>query len=366
MRIIIIGGHLSPALSVVEELKGKNEILFIGRKKTFEADPAESLEYKMMKELNIPFALLSTGRFQRKFTKHTIPSLFKLVPGFISAFMVLHKFKPDIILGFGGYLQIPIVFASSFLNIPVVIHEQTLEAGLANKICSFIAKKICISWEASRKFFPKEKTILTGNPVRKIFSNSPLVKNELPLVYITGGSSGSHFINTLIEDCISMLLKNFRIIHQAGDAKEFNDFERLSALKEKLDKNLQMNYEIKKFIADDHELIKIYQEAQIIVSRAGINTVTELIYLKKPAILIPIPFSQKDEQNKNALFLKKLGLGEVLNQEEASPRRLLHVLGEIKENINNYKIKDSEYKKVVKKNAASEIIKVLRDEKKKK
>src|SRR3990167_11265609 len=164
MKMMIIGGHLSPALSVLDSLPKDWEILFVGRKYVFEGEKSLSLEYKIINHLKIPFEEISTGRLQRKFTKNTIPSLLKLPYGFFKSLRILKKFRPDAVLGFGGYLQIPIVFVAFFLKIPVVLHEQTLESGFSNKICSSIARKICISWESSFKFFPKKKTVLTGNP----------------------------------------------------------------------------------------------------------------------------------------------------------------------------------------------------------
>src|SRR3989344_5071506 len=216
MKIIIVGGHLSPALSVLDALPKNWEILFVGRKYVFEGEKSLSLEYKIINDLKIPFEEISTGRLQRKFTKNTIPSLFKLPSGFFKAFGILRKFQPDVVLGFGGYLQIPVIFASFFLKIPVVLHEQTLESGFSNKICSPIAKKICISWESSVKFFPKTKTVLTGNPIRKDIIDKSQIPNSRPLIYVTGGSSGSHFINSLIEQVLKKILIDFKLIHQTG------------------------------------------------------------------------------------------------------------------------------------------------------
>src|SRR3989344_4952875 len=123
MKIIITGGHLSPALAVIDSLPKDWEILFLGRKYVFEGEKSLSLEYKTINDLKIPFEEISTGRLQRKFSKNTIPSLFKLPPGFFKSLRLLKKFQPDIVLGFGGYLQIPVVAASFFLKIPVVLHE---------------------------------------------------------------------------------------------------------------------------------------------------------------------------------------------------------------------------------------------------
>ena len=366
MKILIIGGHLSPALSVIDSIPKDWEVLFVGRKHVFEDEKSLSLEYKTINDLKIPFEEISTGRLQRKFSKNTIPSLLKLPSGFLKAFTILKKFKPDVVLGFGGYLQVPIILASFFLKIPVVLHEQTLESGFANKICSPIAKKICISWESSVKFFPKEKTVLVGNPVRKeIVKDSNLEfkteegSSNLPVIYITGGSSGSHFINSLIEDLIRKLLIDFKLIHQTGDSHIYNDYERFYNLYTKLPKELGKNYSLHKFIKP-FKIGKILKKAEFVISRSGINTITELIFTKKPAILIPLPFSQNNEQLKNALFLEELGLAKIILQKEASPQVLLSAINSMHESIDKYAKKSENIKDLIKEDAADKIIKVVR------
>lgn len=338
MRIVVIGGHLTPALSVIEELKD-HDILYIGRKNALEGDKALSLEYRTMLDRNIKFKGLITGRLQRKFSIHTIPSLLKLPLGFFQSLFILKSFKPDRVVGFGGYVEIPVIFASFILRIPVVIHEQTLGAGLANKICSFVAKKICVSWESCLKHFPKNKSVLTGNPLRKEIlnvqsSNNPEGKQ---VVYITGGSLGSHTINSLVEKSLNELLKNFKIIHQTGDAREFGDFERLSELRKSLEN--KNDYFIKKFLSSE-ETAQVLESADLIVSRAGINTITELIYLNKPCFLIPIPLGK--EQKENAYFVKNLGLAEVANQEDLTPTIFTGIIESMFRNISNYKITTNE------------------------
>ena len=137
MKVVIVGGHLAPALSVIEVLPKDTEILFIGRKYALEGDNALSLEYKTITSMNISFVGLNTGRLQRKLTKFTFFSLMKLPFGIIKSFLILLKFKPDVVVGFGGYVSIPVAFCAYLLRIPIVIHEQTMEAGLANKFVSF-------------------------------------------------------------------------------------------------------------------------------------------------------------------------------------------------------------------------------------
>lgn len=334
MKIVVIGGHLTPALSVIEELKG-HEILFVGRRYALEGDKALSLEYRIMLDRNIKFKNLITGRLQRKFTIHTIPSLLKLPVGFFQSLFILRNFKPDRVLGFGGYVQIPVVLAAFILRIPIVLHEQTLGAGLANKICSKLSKKVCVSWNSSFRYFPKNKTVLTGNPIRKeILDVSSSVKTEgKPVLYITGGSLGSHIINSLVEKSLNELLENFRVIHQTGNAKEFGDFERLSELRKGLDN--KSDYFVKKFLSSE-ETAQVLASANLVVSRAGINTITELIYLNKPCFLIPLSIGQ--EQKENAYFVKELGLCEIANQDDLTPTVFTGIVESMFKNLSNYKI----------------------------
>jgi len=357
MKVAIIGGHLSPALAVLEKLTDE-EVFFIGRKYTFEGDKTLSFEYQQISKLKIPFFAITPSRFQRKFTRYTISSISKFPIGLAQSLRVLRKIKPDIVLGFGGYVSMPVVISAFILKIPIVIHEQTLEAGFANKLASKFAKKICISWKSSSKFFPKEKTVLTGNPLRKDIldiSKSKRIENKTPTIYITGGNSGSHFINVLIENSLSKLLKNYSIIHQTGDSK-YKDYKRLKEKKEKLSNDLSNNYEVVKFF-----LPKVAAEAinnaDLVIGRAGINTVTELIYLKKPALLIPLISSQKNEQLKNSMFLKSLGLGEFIEQNGLNENIFYSTVENMIKNIESYRLKED----VFIKDAADKIVMVLKN-----
>lgn len=331
MKILIVvggGGHFAPAFTVINSLPKDWQVLVVGRKHTFEGDKAESLEFRTAKEQHIPFVPVTTGRFQRKFTKHTIPSLTKFPYGFLQAMRILLRFKPDVVLSFGGYVSLPVVFAASVLKIPIVIHEQTLEAGLANKIASRFATKICISWESSAAFFPKAKTVLTGNPLeRDRHEVANLLKfstnNTLPLLFVTGGSGGSHAINVLIENCLEKLLASFRVFHQTGDAQEFGDFERLEKKRSLLDKDLQGRYLLTKFLSHG-EFSGVVFASDLVVSRAGMNTITELMHYGKPAVIIPLPHAQKNEQIKNARFMESFGLALVASQNSLTSEKLVH------------------------------------------
>ncbi|MBI2613639.1 MAG: UDP-N-acetylglucosamine--N-acetylmuramyl-(pentapeptide) pyrophosphoryl-undecaprenol N-acetylglucosamine transferase [Candidatus Levybacteria bacterium] len=365
MKVVLIGGHLSPALSVLDALPKDTEVLFIGRKYAFEGDNALSLEYKTITSMHVPFIGLNTGRLQRKITRFTLFSLLKLPFGIIKSFFILIEFRPDVVVGFGGYVSVPVIISAFVLRIPVVIHEQTMEAGLGNRIVSRFAKKICISWQTSRIYFPNSKIVLTGNPIRK-FSiwNSPaggkfsIFNNKLPTIYVTGGSSGSHFINVAIEGVIEELLKKYNIIHMVGDAHEYHDFDRLKQLRDGLPVNLRDNYILEKFI-EPSEVGDLMRSSSLIISRSGMNIVSELIYFEKPALLIPLPFSQNNEQLKNARFLQNLGIGKILQQNDADSKKLLQAISLMFNNLDKYKINDQELKKLSLKNAAQNIISVI-------
>ena len=363
MKILIIGGHLTPALAVMESFPKGTEIVYVGRKHALEGDSAFSLEYQTITKLKILFEEIKTARLQRKFTFHTIPSLMHLPLGFVSAFSILNKFKPDVVVGFGGYVSLPIGVAAKFLGIPLVIHEQALKPGLANKILARFADKICVSWEKTLPFFPKGKVVFTGLPIRKfqVSSFKFQVSDKLPSIYITGGSLGSHFINTLIEASLKELLINFSIIHQTGDAKEYRDFDRLNKLKEGLPDKLKERYMLEKFV-DPKDVGSIIQQSSLVVSRSGINTMTELIMIEKPALLIPLPFLE--EQIKNAEFFKSRGFGETIFQKNAASNTaslFIKTINKIFNSLDLYKKNLHNSKYLIRKDAASNIIKVIED-----
>jgi len=355
MRIVIVGGHLSPALAVIEQLKDQ-EVFYIGRKHAFEGDKAISAEYQELEKLDIPFFVLNTGRLQRKFSKHTIPSLAKTPLGFVQALKILKKIKPDVVLGFGSYMFLPVALAAKILNIPIVVHEQTLEGGAANKLVAKIAKKVCISWKSSKEFFPKGKIVLTGNPLREEIVNAKKIKsteNPIPLIFVTGGGAGAHAINLLIENSLDKILHKYSIIHQTGWSEIYRDFERLEKVKNK-------NYKCHKFL-NTKEMASVINNADLVIGRSGINTVTELIYLNKPAFLIPIPVGQNNEQLNNAKFIKSLGLGEYKEQHSLTPEQFISEIELMLKKIKNYKIKET----LVSENAAEKIVEVLKNVSKK-
>lgn len=363
MRILICGGHLTPALGVIQALPNDAEVLYVGRKYALDGDTALSLEYQTMQQLGIPFAQVITGRIHRKINRQTIPGLIKTPRGFVQAYNIIKKFKPDIILAFGSYVAIPLCIVGYIQRIPVVIHEQTLHAGLTNKFLAKFATKICVSFPSSLKYFPKRKTILTGNPAlneieQHIQETKDVNRFPHPSLIILGGSQGSHIINLLIESIIEKLLPYFYVTHQTGDAKEFEDYDRLLQKRKSLHSELQIKYTLVKFIPPN-DIIPLLKNTDIVISRAGINTVMTLTFLNKPALLIPLPHGQTNEQLTNALYFEKNGLGKVIVQTHATSEELLVQARELYKDREKYFYQGDHSELKIHTLAADKIIEIL-------
>jgi len=322
-KTIITGGHASPALAVIDELqitKPEYEIYFLGRKFNNSNDSELSFEYKEIKLRKIPFYNLNTGRLMRSISFETLQNLFLTVRGFIHSWQIINKIRPKIILSFGGYLALPVTIMGWLYGATIYTHEQTIHPGITNRIISVFAKNIFISFPQSVSFFPKSKTILTGNPIRKSLmhkSNTNRYESNLDTIYITGGSLGSHSLNVHIENILQELLKKYFVIHQTGNVSEFGDFERLTKFKERLSEEERSRYKLISHV-DSSEIADVYAMSDIVISRSGANTVSELIALHIPAVLVPLPWSANDEQKKHAELLENAGVAEVFDQEKSS------------------------------------------------
>lgn len=328
IKVILTGGHMSPLLAVIGVLSKKAECVVIGRRKTFEEDDTESLEYKILQGKHIKFYDIKAGRMQRKLTRHTLPSLIKVPRAFFNARRILKKERPNAVLTFGGYIGLPVALAAYSLKIPVILHEQTQQAGQTNRLIGRFAKRICLSFPSSSVFFPKDRIVETGNPLRpEIFVVNKTIKipGTLPVLFVTGGSSGAHSINQFIEYLLPKILEHFIVIHQTGDSQTHKDFDRLIKIKNSFESPFRERYIVEKFIMP--ELIGwVYKTADVVLGRSGANTVSELLALKKKAILIPLPHGQKNEQLLNAKMYEESGLGIFIEQKNVQLSSLLSEL----------------------------------------
>lgn len=366
MKLLITGGHLSPALALIEELqkiKKDTEIIFVGRKYPFDKEKTLSLEYKEIERKKITFVSLEAGRLTRALSVNSFLSLIKAPRGFFQAFFIVNKYRPDLIMSFGGYLALPVVFWGYVFKILIFTHEQTIKPGLANRFISFFSKKIFVSFEEVKNNFPKNKTYVSGNPVKpsifKVEKKSFQIKKDRPVIYVTGGSLGSHSINLHIKKIIVSLLNCYIVIHQVGDTKEYHDYDELLIIKNQLSKELQSRYFLVKHFFDD-EIGYVYSLTDLVVGRAGANSFFELLALKKPALFIPLPWSSGREQQHHAEVFAKAGTGEIFHQIEPSEKllRLIYqMIGKIDYYQNNFKHLSGRYKKNVSKYLIDEIFK---------
>jgi len=342
MKILMTGGHVTPALAIIDELlamKDQNEIIFVGREYALGSEKIISFESKEIRKKNIRFIDLKAGRFSRLISLRTIYNLLKIPIGFIRAWQIVGRENPDIIISFGGYIGLPVVLSGYLKHKKIYIHEQTICPGIANRLSGIFAKKVFCAFNEAYKYFPANKTIITGNPLRRtirpVTRNDSKIKKDRPVIYVTGGSLGSHSINMHIKEILKELLKKYIIIHQVGETKEYNDFAKLENFRRSLPPVTRKKYLLNKHFFED-EIGHIYSLADLVVGRAGANTFFELVALEKPAIFIPLPWSANQEQQKQAEIFRKYRVGAVFNQ-SGSSRELLKLIENTMDNIDFYR-----------------------------
>lgn len=359
LRIIITGGHHSCALVVAKDLVKKgHQIFWLGHKYSMWGDKNVSAEYLEVSKAKIPFFELQAGKFQKTL------NLFKLVRlplGFVQALFYLLKIKPELIVSFGGYLAVPVVIVGWILRIPSVTHEQTMVAGLGNKLISLFVKKIFISWPQKKKYYPSKKTVLTGLPLRKeIFIKKTKkyeFKEDLPTVYVTGGKQGSHVINQAVFEVLDKLLEKYNVIHQCGLSSLHNDYQIGKGKREK-GKEKWERYKVVDYIFPE-DIGAVFAEADLVVGRAGAHIIYELAALGKPAVLIPLPILYGDEQTGNAKLLEEIGLAKILPQKDLTGESLYQCINLLIQNIEKYKKAGGKAKKLVILDATEKIIREI-------
>lgn len=336
------GGHISSAKAIIDEIMKRYRItsenlLYIGSDLGMDGEkPGSSLDMRIMKDEKVSQKYIRGGKLQRKFSLRAIYLLFRTFLGFIDSYKILKRYRPNIIISTGGFVTVPVcLIGKIFFKTKIYLHEQTAAIGLSNKIVGKYAEKILIAYPLSEEYFPKEKTILTGNPVREeIFSDcgkGPLIEHlrkmielqeEYPIIYISGGSLGSHVINEVIKNSMINLLQDFQLIVQTGGNKISNDYNLLNLEKDKLETELKKRIYITKYIQDD-EIGCVFNNIDIFIGRAGANTVYEMGLMSVPSILIPIPWVTHNEQMRNAEVLRDVGLARIIREGELTPEKLV-------------------------------------------
>jgi len=304
------GGHLFPAVAlgqlVLKEVPGA-QILFVGTRR--------GIEYRMLPQLQLPLELVDMVGVVGRGLRGKLELLPKLTRSLIQAQRILRRFRPDLVVGFGGYASVPVLLAAKILHIPYLIHEQNAIPGLSNKLLVRGAARICVSYADTLGCFPRDKTTLTGNPLRQGFAE---ITEELPVpgqVLVFGGSRGARAINEALVTCLPELLRWSQppqILHQTGD----DDFVMVSKA------YAAVNYPSATIVPFIDDMATAYAQSALVICRAGATTLAELTVCGRPAILIPFPHAAGDHQNANARALEQAGAAVVLQQHDLTALRL--------------------------------------------
>ena len=289
------GGHIFPAISIANAIKNKcpnADILFVGAENRMEMEKVPAAGY--------PIIGLPISGFDRKHLLKNIKVLFRLFKSIRLADKTVKSFSPDIAVGVGGYASGPTLWAAARRGIPTLIQEQNSYAGVTNKLLASKAKAICVAYENMDRFFPKDRIILTGNPVRQELQNDTINREEAirffnldpskKTILVIGGSLGARTINNSIAAGIEKIPQNIQLIWQSGKGY---DTQAQKALEEKKPENIKQM----PFIS---RMDMAYKAADLVISRAGASSISELCLLGKPVILIPSPNVAEDHQTKNA------------------------------------------------------------------
>jgi len=322
MKLVITGGgtggHIFPALAVGEEfmnLAPENQVLFVGGK--------GGMEERILAQEGVSYQLIRVGKFAGLGMAKKIQSLLETSLGLVQAMVLLKRFKPQVLLGMGGYVSVPVILAGFLLRIPRAIHEQNSYPGLANQLLSLFSQIIFLSFEQAKNYLPKpaqKKITITGNPIRpnllaQLKKNQPGNKSKDKFrILVIGGSQGAKALNRLIKSALPYLepfSSQIEFIHMSG--KNYQE-ELKQAYREH-----NFSAQVVEFIDRIGEELK---KADLVISRAGAGAVFELALFGKPSILIPYPYASKNHQSANARYLEEEGACWVFEEKELDGKKL--------------------------------------------
>lgn len=328
MKLVIAaggtGGHLFPGIAVAEvlkELDPKGEVRFIGSER--------GLEEEILKKEGLPRESLSVGRIKGEGLMARLKTIVKLPGAFWEAKSLLKRWRPDVVLGIGGYSSGPVVLAAFLSRIPRAILEPNSIPGFTNRILGRFVDRIFIAFPEVERFFPRKKVRMTGTPVRRELTGvgasaqqswrTPLPSKPFTIL-VFGGSQGATALNRAVVDLLPTLEKeksgrSLRIVHQTGKT----DFE---SVREAYGRS-RLPHSVSPFIED---MSAVYREADLVISRAGASTIAELIETKSPSILVPYPYAADDHQRFNALSIVRAGGAEMMKNDELGQQLGVRIL----------------------------------------
>lgn len=310
------GGPTTPLLAIAEEVRGLKpaaEIFFIGHRGKIDSQFLQGAPFPV-KYLSLP-----AGKWRRYFSLLNVSDVFKTILGFIKALYLMQRFRPDIVVGAGSFVQVPVAWAAFFYRVPVIIHQQDLQILLSTRLAAPAAKFITVSFDLSAKELPsssglfskarEKKIIWTGNPVRRAILEGSReegrklfhLRAELPVLLVMGGGTGAEHINEALEQALPELLKYVEVIHITGGRSS-------RLLREQLPESFAPRYHDAQFLGRD--LAQAYAAADLVLARGGMATIAELSSLGKPAILVPLPGAQEENARLLAFLQAAVGVSE--------------------------------------------------------
>ncbi|MBM3188719.1 MAG: undecaprenyldiphospho-muramoylpentapeptide beta-N-acetylglucosaminyltransferase [Chloroflexi bacterium] len=316
MRLLVTGGgtggHVYPALSVVEALRDgdadwqeTDRVAWVGR--------PDSLEARLVAQAGLDFYGVPAGAVRGQGPFALLGSLVRLVRGVVAALRVVASYRPNVVLATGGYVSAPLAVAAWFVRCPVLIYLPDMEPGLAVKTLSRWAARVAVSFEAVAVHLPRRKVVVTGYPVRarlhrvtKGQARATLgLRDDVPVVLALGGSRGARRINRAVGGCLEALLRGAQWVHISGE----EDYAALAAQRETLSPDAQQRYHLYAYLHD--EMVDALAAADLVVARAGAATLGEFPAVGLPAVLVPYPYSGR-HQRANAVFLAEAGAAVVV------------------------------------------------------
>jgi len=326
-KILLTGGgtagHVTPNIALLPGLKQAGfEVLYVGS--------YEGIEKKLIEDQGIAYKGIATGKFRRYLSLKNFFDPFRVLKGYQQAKQIIKSYKPDVVFSKGGFVSVPVVLAADKYKVPVIIHESDMTPGLANKLCQSTASRICCNFPETIKHLPADKAVLTGSPIRQeLLSGTRAaglsftgLSSDKPILLMMGGSTGSRAVNAALRAALPSLLPEFQVIHLCG--------------KGNLDASLtQPGYVQYEYISA--ELKDLMAAADIVLSRAGANAICELLALKKPNILVPLPLAvSRGDQILNAESFQKQGFSFVLPEEQLTSETLMNAIHDVFNNRNTY------------------------------
>ncbi len=324
------GGHFYPIIAIAEALRDLSREEYLIEPRLYYLAPT-SLDEKALFENGITYVPISAGKMRRYASFRNVTDAFVTFFGTISAIIALFRLYPDVVVSKGGYGSVPTVFAAHLLRIPIIIHESDAKPGRANLLAAKWATKIAISFESAARYFPQrtqKKIARTGIPIRKALMRVELegarqylgLESGIPTILVLGGSQGAVKINEMMLTALPELVSFANIIHQTGQAN-FENVQRVASVV--LEKNPHADRYHPINYLDEISLQRSAAVANIIISRAGANSIAEIGLWKKPAVLIPIPESVSHDQRTNAYAYAGTGAAIVLEEENLAPHILV-------------------------------------------